>query len=183
MKLVRSIARKIFCFIIVAILVFAGHNIYLRVTHKTDFQDLVKRYSTEYGVDERLIFAVIKCESGFNKDAVSGAGAKGLMQLTEETFYDVRKMVGDSEEYTFETHWNDADTNIKYGTKYMAYLFELLSGDKVAVLASYNAGMGHIEKWVGKDGKLELSEIQFPETRHYVEKVLEAEEYYIKLYS
>ena len=103
MKTVRSIARKIFCLIIVAILIFAGYNIYLRVTHKTDFSDLVKCYSNEYGVDEHLILAVIKCESSFDKEAVSSAGARGLMQLTEETFYDVRKMVGNGEEYTFET--------------------------------------------------------------------------------
>lgn len=183
MKIVRSIARKIFCLIIVAILVFAGYNIYLRVTHKTDFADSVKRYSAEYGVDEQLIFAVIKCESGFNKQAVSSAGAKGLMQLTEETFYDVRKMVGDGEEYTFENHWNNADTNIKYGTKYIAYLLELFNGDKTAALASYNAGMGHVKKWLGDDGKLQIPEIQFPETGEYVERVLEAEKIYNKLYS
>ena len=183
MKIVRSIARKIFCLVIVAILVFAGYNIYLRVTHKTDYEDSVKRYSTEYGVDERLIFAVIKCESGFDTEAVSVAGARGLMQLGEETFYDVRKMVGDGEEYTFETYWNDADTNIKYGTKYIAYLLELFDGDKIAALASYNAGMGHVKKWLGSDGKLQISEIQFPETRDYVEKVLEAEKIYNKLYS
>lgn len=183
MKTVRSIARKIFCLIIVAILIFAGYNIYLRVTHKTDFSDLVKRYSNEYGVDEHLILAVIKCESSFDKEAVSSAGARGLMQLTEETFYDVRKMVGNGEEYTFETHWNDADTNIKYGTRYIAYLLELFDGDKVAALASYNAGMGHVNKWLGENRSLELSEIQFPETRDYVERVLEAEKIYNKLYS
>ena len=183
MKLVRSIARKIFCLIIVAILVFVGYNIYLRVTHKTDFQDFVKRYSTEYGVDEHLVFAVIKCESSFDKEAVSNAGARGLMQLTEETFYDVRKMVGDGEQYTFETHWNNADTNIKYGTRYIAYLLELFDGDKVAALASYNAGMGHVKKWQGSDGKLQISEIQFPETVEYVDRVLEAEKIYKKLYS
>lgn len=183
MKLVRSIARKIFCIAIVVIIGLIGYNMYLKTNYKTDFDAYVKRYSAEYGVDEALIFAIIKCESSFNKEATSAAGAKGLMQLTEETFYDVRKMVGDGEEFTFETHWNDADTNIKYGTKYVSYLFNLFDGDKIAALASYNAGMGHVKKWQGTDKKLQLSEIQFPETRDYVEKVLEAEEYYIKLYS
>ncbi len=183
MKTVRSIARKLFCIAIVVIIAFAGYNIYLKISHPDDYRTMVERYCDEYGVEPSLVMAVIKCESGFDKNAQSGAGARGLMQLTEETFYDVRKMVGDGEEYTFTTHWNDAETNIKYGTRYIAYLFELFDGDKTAVLASYNAGMGNVKKWLGDGGKLQIEEIKFPETKDYVEKVLKTEETYKKLYS
>ncbi len=183
MKTIRSIARKVFCIIIVAIIAFVGYNMYLRTAYPDDYIEIAKQYSDGYGIEASLTMAVIKCESGFDKNAESSAGAKGLMQLTEETFYDVREMVGDGEEYTFLTHWDDAHTNIKYGTKYISYLFGIFDGNKIAVIASYNAGMGNVKQWLGDDGKLSLDEIRFPETEDYVKKVLKAQEVYNKLYS
>ena len=182
MRTVRAVARFVFCVAIVVIIAVAGYNIYLKASHPTEFNGFVEYYCDEYNVDIALVMAVIKCESGYNKDAQSDAGAKGLMQLTEETFYDVHKMVDDSEEITYETHWNDTETNIKYGTKYISYLFRLFDGDKTAVLAAYNAGMGNVRQWMGDDNLLTISEIRFPETKDYVEKVLKAEETYKKLY-
>ncbi len=182
MKTVSAVARFVFCVAIVIIVAIAGYNIYLKTSHPTDFEGFVEHYCDEYDVDRALVLAVIKCESSFNKDAESGAGAKGLMQLTEETFNDVHKMVDDDEEITYKTHWNDAETNIKYGTKYISYLFTLFDGDKTAVLAAYNAGMGNVRQWMGDDNRLSVAEIKFPETKDYVQKVLKAEETYKKLY-
>ncbi len=183
MKTVRNILRPIFCILILAIIAFAGYNIILRYTHPQKYTELIAKYANENGVEPSLVSAVIKCESGFNKDAVSSAGARGLMQLTEETFYDVRKMLGDGEECTYEALWNDAETNIEYGTRYLAFLLQMFNGDTVCALASYNAGMGNVKQWMGDDGKLQISEIEFEETRNYVEKVLKAQENYLDFYS
>ncbi len=183
MKLLRSIARKFFVVAIIGLIALFGYNIILRKLHPQRYAEAVAYYSAENGLDKNLVFAVIKCESSFQKNAQSSASAKGLMQLTEETFYDVRKMLGDGEDIAYETHWNDAETNIRYGTKYLAYLKELYEGDTVAALAAYNAGMGNVNDWLGSDGKLQISEIEFPETRNYVENVLKSQKYYRKLYS
>lgn len=183
MKVVRAVARFVFCVAIVIILAIAGYNIYLKASYPTEFNGYVEYYCDEYGVDEPLALAVIKCESNFDKDAQSNAGARGLMQLTEETFYDVRGMLEDGEEITFDTHWNDVETNVKYGIKYISYLFEIFNGDKTAVLAAYNGGMSNVKRWLGDDGVLQIEEIKFAETKGYVQKVLKAEETYKNLQS
>lgn len=183
MKTVRNILRPIFCLIIVAIIAVAGYNIILRYTHPQKYTDLIAKYANKNGIEPSLVSAVIKCESGFDKEAVSSAGAKGLMQLTEETFYDVRKMLGDGKEYTYELCWNDAEINIEYGTRYIAFLLETFDGDKTTALAAYNAGITNVKQWMGDDGKLQASEIRFEETRNYVKKVLKAQENYKEFYS
>lgn len=182
MKTLRSIVRKLACVLILVILALTGYNIALKSMYPIKYTDYIKAYGTEYGVSPTLILAVIKSESDFDKDACSSADARGLMQLTEETFYDVRKMLGDNEEYTFSDCWDNPETNIKYGTRYLSYLLELYDGDKTAAVAAYNAGLGNVNRWMGSDGKLQTDEIGFPETSRYVEKVQTAEKYYKKLY-
>lgn len=183
MKTVRNILRPIFCIIMVAIVAIAGYNIFLRYTHPQKYTDYITKYANQNGIEPSLVSAVIKCESGFDKEAVSAAGARGLMQLTEETFCDVREMLGDGEQYTYELCWNDPEINIEYGTFYLAFLLQTFGGDVVTALASYNAGMSNVKQWMGEDGKLQTDEIKFEETRNYVEKVLEAQEKYIDFYS
>ena len=182
MRILRSIVRKVACILILVILGLAGYNIALKYMYPMKYTDYIDTYAEEYGVSPVLVLAVIKCESDFDKDARSSADARGLMQLTEETFFDVRKMVGDGDEYAFADCWNNPEINIKYGTKYLSFLLELYDGDKTAAIAAYNAGLGNVNGWMGEDGKLQTDEIVFPETEAYVEKVLEAEKHYNSLY-
>lgn len=180
MKTVRSITRKVVCVIIVVILGFVGYNIAMKYIYPVKYQSQVEAYAREYNVEKSLVFAVIKCESNFDKNAQSGAGAKGLMQLTEETFRDVSKILNDGQQDLYTELWNDADTNIKYGTRYLRYLFDMFDNDKTAVLAAYNAGLGNVKHWMGEDKKLQFSEIEFEETKKYVENVLDAQKQYKK---
>ncbi len=163
------------------ILAAVGHNIAMKQMYSTEYKNLVELHSSAYDVDASLVFAIIRCESGFDPEAKSSAGARGLMQLTEETFYDVRKMLDDGEEITYEAHWNDPDINIKYGTKYISFLIKYYNGDKVAALAAYNAGLGNVNGWLGADKRLDFGEIEFTETEDYVKKVLESQKNYTKL--
>lgn len=179
MKLMRSIVRKLSCLITLIILALVGHNIATRYTEPpVEYLDIIIRYSQEYTVDKTLIQAVIQCESSYDPDAVSPVGACGLMQLTEETFYDVRKMVNDSDEITFDTHSFDPEINIKYGTKYLSYLSIIYDGDIYKVLAAYNAGMGNVNAWIDENNTLKIENIEFPETKDYVEKVLKTQQKY-----
>ena len=178
MKSFRKFFRIISLILMLVIIAVAGYNIALKYMYPQKNVDLVEKYSREYGVAPELVFAVIKCESSFKADAVSSAGAVGLMQLTEETFDDVKKMVGDDDTLSFETHATDPEVNVKYGTRYLKFLFDFFKGDKIAVLAAYNAGMGNVKEWMGNSPTLEIKEIEFKETKEYVNKVLVAESYY-----
>ncbi len=177
MKLFKFL-RSVTVIVLIAVLCVCGYNVVLKHLYPKKFSEYVEKYSAEYGVPAELVYAVIKCESNFEPEAKSSAGAVGLMQLTEATFTDVGKML--QEQVDFKTAI-DPETNIRYGTRYLKYLSELFEGDAVAVVAAYNAGLRNVSDWMG-DNTLQTEEIAFAETRNYVEKVNKAQKYYQDLY-
>lgn len=151
-------------------------NIYVR-----KYSDIISAYCKEYEVPESLVCAVIWCESKYQPDAESPAGACGLMQLTEATFGEVLQRLDLSGDYDiFSPH-----INIRCGIFYLRHLYGLY-GNWQTVLAAYNAGMGNVNEWLSdprysEDGVI-LNRIPFDETETYVRKVLDTQEIYIKLY-
>lgn len=117
-----------------------------------DLALLVRRYAHEYGLQENLIYGVIKAESGFDPNAVSKKGARGLMQLMPGTAAEMQ--VGDI---------FDPAQNIAGGVQYLARLVELFNGDLTLALAAYNAGPTAVQKYKGVP--------PFKETKAYVKKV------------
>ena len=143
------------------------------------YTESVQKYSERFNVPEELIWAVIKTESGFDSSAVSSAGAVGLMQLTESTFNEIstqRLKEGLAAGMRY-----DPDTNIRYGTYYLSYLYQRY-GNWDAALAAYNGGLGNADDWVDENGKLSVNDIPFRETRNYVKKVNWARGKYEDLY-
>ena len=133
--------------------------------------EIIEKYSTQYSVDKSLIASVINVESGFDENAVSPKGAKGLMQITDKTAIWLCEKLG--EEYE-EDKMFDADFNIKLGTFYLSYLLEKFENLDTA-LASYNAGEGTVKAWLvsseySNDG-ITINNIPYKETQNYVEKV------------
>lgn len=121
------------------------------------------------GIDENLVYAVIKAESGFRRNAKSDAGAVGLMQIMPATAFFVRQLYALPDGDLFEPSYN-----ILIGTHYLQYLFEKFDSLKT-VLASYNAGEGRVLSWLNDehystDGK-NLYHIPFEETKNYVDRV------------
>lgn len=171
-----------FVVIIIAVCAVFGVNSYRKNTYKRDYSEFVEKYSSEYSVPESLVYAVIKTESGFDKDAVSKAGNIGLMQLGDDTYTWISRVMG---EEAPTGPIDDPETNIKYGTYYLHNLYKRF-GDWDTALAGYNAGHGRVASWLddklySTDGKT-LTYIPIDETRNYVNKVNRAKEIYEKLY-
>jgi soluble lytic murein transglycosylase len=141
-------------------------------------EDVIRQQADEKGVDAALIAAVIYSESKFS-DQTSSAGARGLMQITPEAAQYIEKQSGGT---TFKlSDLSDPELNIRYGTFLLRELLDRYDGDEAAALAAYNAGPGNADKWGGAD--LTVEAIPFPETRAYVEEVLEKRDEYRREYA
>ena len=150
-----------------------------------EYAEYVEVYAEAYGVPEGLVYAVIRTESSFDSGAVSPVGAVGLMQLMPSTFEWLTddKLV----EHLESGMLYDPETNIKYGTYFLSFLYDRY-GDWELALAAYNGGLGNVDKWLEDDryadanGEGGLKRIPFKETRQFVARVTDAWEMYERLY-
>jgi soluble lytic murein transglycosylase len=140
--------------------------------------DIIRQQSREKDVDADLIAAVIYVESRF-RDQTSEAGARGLMQITPATADEIERQSG-GETFVYEDLANP-DLNIRYGTFYLRYLLDFYGGNEVAALAAYNAGQTNVAGWGG--AALGVEDIEFEETRDYVEDVLQKRDEYRRHYA
>jgi soluble lytic murein transglycosylase len=147
------------------------------VTLPLRHEDIIRQQAADKGVPPDLIAAVIYSESRF-RDQTSNAGARGLMQITPSTAQLIEKLSG-GQTFSFDD-LADPDINIRYGTFYLRYLLQKFDGNEVAALAAYNAGETNVASWGGSD--LQLDDIQYAETRNYVENVLEKRDDYARHY-
>jgi soluble lytic murein transglycosylase len=147
------------------------------VTLPLRHENVIRQQAEEKDVDAALIAAVIYSESRF-VDQTSHADARGLMQITPQTAEEIEKLSGGS---TFELDdLSDPELNIRYGTYYLAHLLDRYGNDPVAALAAYNAGPSEADRWGGQG--MTTDDIDFDETRGYVEKVLEKQREYRHIY-
>lgn len=123
-------------------------------TSTEDLDVYFEEAANQYNVDIKLLKAIAYCESGFNPNAVSNAGAVGVMQLMPKT----AEGLGVTDSY-------DPRQNILGGAKLISQLLDKYDGDKSLALAAYNAGSGNVSKYGGIP--------PFKETQNYVKKVLE----------
>ncbi|MGL4344702.1 MAG: lytic transglycosylase domain-containing protein [Cellulosilyticaceae bacterium] len=142
-------------------------------SYPTPYEEWIASEAKAYGVDPLLIYAMIKVESGFDENALSRSGAKGLMQIMDGTGKWGAEECGLTEYTT--NHLFNPRINIKIGVWYIARLINQYKGDIDTALTAYNAGSGNVAKWKGnqaysQDG-IKLDKIPFKETASYIKKV------------
>ncbi|MGN7454971.1 lytic transglycosylase domain-containing protein [Paenibacillus pasadenensis] len=128
-----------------------------------EYEGLIASAAARHGLSPKLIRSVIEAESSFQPLAVSGAGAKGLMQLMDGT----ARGLGVTDSF-------DPAQNIDGGSKYLSYLLRKLDGSVPAALAAYNAGPGRLDR-LGIRDEATLTEhfSELPqETQSYVVKIM-----------
>jgi soluble lytic murein transglycosylase len=147
---------------------------YERLRYPLEYETIVVGHAENYGLEPHLVAAVIYQESKFDADAVSESGAVGLMQLLPATAQGIADRTGGSGWH--ERDLVDPELNVRYGSWYLRHLLDKYENEELA-LAAYNAGQANVDRWREEGGG-----IQFPETRHYVQRVQELKAIYARAY-
>jgi soluble lytic murein transglycosylase len=148
---------------------------YERLRYPLRYEQIVRGHADNYRLEPQLVAAVIYQESKFDADAVSDSGAVGLMQLLPATAQGIADRTGGSGWH--ERDLVDPELNVRYGSWYLRHLLDKYDDEELA-LAAYNAGQSNVDRW--RDQGVG---IQFPETRHYVQRVLELKTIYARAYA
>ena len=165
---------RVFVLLLALILLLGGAILVLSKKNYGEYEPLIRNYAAQYGVPEAFVLAVAETESHFKADAVSRAGARGLMQITPETFEWLQTKTGEALPYDALF---DPEVNIRYGTFFLSILLERF-GDTETAAAAYNAGMNAVARWLENpeysDDGIRLKVIPIDETRYYVVKIRKA---------
>ena len=151
------------------------------------FSQWIAPAAEKTGLDPFLIQALMREESYFNEFAVSGSNARGLMQLLPATAADVAKWEHMSEFKTADLFI--PQTNIRLGSRYLAYIRNLFDGNLMPTVGAYNGGPGAMRRWVNapsshfsSDPDMFVEGIPYGQSRDYIKKVFGAYWNYQKLY-
>ena len=174
----KVIKNAVIGLLVAAFLIFAGammnksSKLLEHWAYPTDYSETVEQKSEEYGVPLSVIYAVIRTESGFDPEAESWVGARGLMQITKDAHDWIDYYRGES-----AGDWNEMyepEINMDYGIWLLSYHYKKF-GNWETAFAAYNAGPNAVAKWLenpeySADGET-LHTIPYDETANYVEKV------------
>lgn len=153
----------------------------LELLYPRPWGKLVSKYAAEYGLPEYLLYALIRSESFFQHQVVSGAGAIGLTQLMPATAADIAKKLKVAD-YSL----TDPEINIRFGAYYLAEMIRRSDNRIMPACFAYNAGISRVRGWQkkaqGLPEDLFLESLEYAETRDYGRKLLSAATVYGVLY-
>ena len=168
--------------IILIIIIVNAVKLGVQTVYPRQYAELVEENAERFEIDESLLYALIKTESGFDKNAVSSVGAKGLTQITPDTFQWLQTKTG--EEYE-ENALFEPEISVYYGAYFLDMLLREFDNVETA-LAAYHAGRGKVNEWladprISPDGVV-LENIPYEDTAGYVKRVMKNTEKYKNIY-
>lgn len=170
--------------ILVIILLYSFKPQIMQKLYPIRYEEQVKKNAQETGIDELLIYSIIKAESGFEATVKSASGAVGLMQVMYPTAEEIAEKLG-IEDLTEEQLY-EVETNIMLGTKYFSMLLDAYDNKLNLAIIAYNAGMGNVNTWLEEgiinEQGTDIENIPFAETKVYVKKILQNYEIYKEIY-
>ncbi len=145
-----------------------------KLAFPTPYLTIFEDAANNFQISPSLLFSIARTESYFDRNAVSSAGALGLVQLMPET--------AKEEGLTVEQDISNPLVNVTLGTKHLVRLFDLFEKNEAYAIAAYNAGSAAVNRWKSReqnvDPALWIELIGYPETKDYVKKVLTAKDMY-----
>ncbi len=171
------------CLVCLPLLRLGLHRMDL-VRYPKKYQEIIEKWAAEYELDPHILYAVVRTESGFDPDAVSDAGARGLMQITEETFAWIKLKCAPYEEIAFDDLF-DPDVNVRFGAYFISRSLERYGGDLSTAAAAYHSGWGTVDRLLEEgysaDG-VTLNGYPYPQMNFYVYKINRSYDKYTQLY-
>ena len=183
----RRLRLLILCLLALVLLMAAPH-LWHRVEqllYPRKYEQLVDQWAQTYNLDPLLVDAFIRTESGFDPVATSSVDARGLMQMTEETFLWLRSKIAEGENVTFGDLYDPA-VSLRFGCYYLHLCMERYGGDVATAAAAYHSGWGTVDALLQKeehsaDG-ITLQGFPYNQMHHYVEKITACYAVYQNLY-
>ena len=150
------------------------------------FTEYVEYYAGKYGIDPMILYAFIRTESGFDPQATSTVDARGLMQMTEETFIWLRSKIAPDEGLTFADLY-DPEVSIRFGCYYLHLCLTRYNGDVATAAAAYHSGWGTVDNLLqmgehSADG-VTLPGFPYNQMNHYVKKITSCYAAYQRIYA
>ncbi|MBI4032095.1 lytic transglycosylase domain-containing protein [Candidatus Berkelbacteria bacterium] len=158
-----------------ALVILFFPRIFAELRYPLAYEDLIKREAAAHDLDPFLVAAVIRSESGFNPNATSPAGARGLMQLMPLTAQGIARRLGESD-FTVDKLY-DPERSIRYGTYHLQGLMGRYDSDLEPAIVAYNGGGGAGDRYQAGDRSTVPTE-----SLNYVKKVIAAKAAYEELY-
>ena len=157
-----------------------------RMLYPRKYEALVEQWADTYDLDPLLVDAFIRTESGFDPQATSTVDARGLMQMTEETFIWLRSKIAPDEGLLFANLY-DPETSIRFGCYYLHLCMERYNGDVATAAAAYHSGWGTVDALLqmeehSADGET-LQGFPYSQMNHYVKKITSCYAEYQRIYA
>lgn len=157
-----------------------------RLLYPRKYSRQVEQWAAEYELDPLLVYAFIRTESGFDPAATSSVEARGLMQMTEETFIWLRSKIAPDEDLLFANLY-DPETSIRFGCYYLHLCMERYNGDVATAAAAYHSGWGTVDALLqmeehSADGET-LQGFPYNQMNHYVKKITFCYAEYQRIYA
>ena len=187
-KFLKFLIKLAIFVLIVAIIAHFGMKAYRFIEkeylYPTKYSEYIENFAEQNTLEKSLVYAVVKCESGFDSGAVSDIGAKGLMQLTDDTYEWVLSKTTKAK--PLENDLFVPEKNIQAGCALLRLHLDEFSDESTAI-AAYHAGRSKVKEWLqdknySSDG-ITLSKIPYSDTASYVTKVITTKQKYQEIYN